>query len=320
MGHHGKLRPHASACRSTPTKRTWVERGRQPRRIAVVFDVLGDLLRDADRRNGRDRRRASPVAPAFDMQPRFSPDGKWIAFTSDRDGLWNIWVMKPDGTGCAPGDARRSAGSSTAPRGRQTASTSTRAATSSRNARTALVRSGCTTLSGRRRTPGHREEWLAEGRWGARGVAGWPLPLLQQRRHTRTDLPVRQGPLRDHLRHHPARSREWTRTHRSRAARRIDHAARLAGRAFARLHPPGALEDRPLRTRSRLRCGAAGVGWSRSRHAGSLGDAGRLPAVRVDARRPGARHLGAGPHLARGCHERPAHADSVPRARGADAD
>ena len=26
------------------------------------------------------------------MQPRFSPDGARIAFTSDRDGLWNIWT------------------------------------------------------------------------------------------------------------------------------------------------------------------------------------------------------------------------------------
>ncbi|HXG57260.1 MAG TPA: amidohydrolase family protein, partial [Vicinamibacterales bacterium] len=33
----------------------------------------------------------------FDMQPRFSPDGKRIAFSSDRDGLWNIWTMDPDG-------------------------------------------------------------------------------------------------------------------------------------------------------------------------------------------------------------------------------
>jgi imidazolonepropionase-like amidohydrolase/Tol biopolymer transport system component len=31
------------------------------------------------------------------MQPRFSPDGKRIAFASDRDGLWNIWTMDPDG-------------------------------------------------------------------------------------------------------------------------------------------------------------------------------------------------------------------------------
>jgi imidazolonepropionase-like amidohydrolase/Tol biopolymer transport system component len=32
------------------------------------------------------------------MQPRFSPDGRRIAFSSDRTGLWNIWVMSVDGS------------------------------------------------------------------------------------------------------------------------------------------------------------------------------------------------------------------------------
>ena len=36
---------------------------------------------------------------AFDSQPKFSPDGKWIAFISDREGSENIWVMHPDGSG-----------------------------------------------------------------------------------------------------------------------------------------------------------------------------------------------------------------------------
>ncbi len=29
----------------------------------------------------------------------YSPDGKWVAFASDRSGAWAIWVAKPDGTG-----------------------------------------------------------------------------------------------------------------------------------------------------------------------------------------------------------------------------
>ena len=36
---------------------------------------------------------------AFDSQPKFSPDGKWIAFISDREGSENIWVMHADGSG-----------------------------------------------------------------------------------------------------------------------------------------------------------------------------------------------------------------------------
>jgi len=35
----------------------------------------------------------------FDSQPKFSPDGQWIAFISDREGSENIWIIHPDGTG-----------------------------------------------------------------------------------------------------------------------------------------------------------------------------------------------------------------------------
>jgi hypothetical protein len=51
-------------------------------------------LRDPDR--GR-RGQAAHLGPAWDMQPRFSPDGGRIAFTSDRGGGDNVWVMDRDG-------------------------------------------------------------------------------------------------------------------------------------------------------------------------------------------------------------------------------
>ena len=77
----------------------------------VVFDLLGDLYVDADRRiDGGGAGDALTSGPAFDMQPRFSPDGKRIAFTSDRGGLFNIWVMDADGSNPTAVSRRRSGG------------------------------------------------------------------------------------------------------------------------------------------------------------------------------------------------------------------
>ena len=70
------------------------ERGRQPRRHArSCFDLLGDIYTMPIGGSGPSAATRITSGPAFDMQPRFSPDGKRIAFASDRDGLWNIWTM-----------------------------------------------------------------------------------------------------------------------------------------------------------------------------------------------------------------------------------
>ena len=37
--------------------------------------------------------------PAKDIVPKWSPDGKWIAFFSDRDGAYDLYIMKSDGSG-----------------------------------------------------------------------------------------------------------------------------------------------------------------------------------------------------------------------------
>jgi imidazolonepropionase-like amidohydrolase/Tol biopolymer transport system component len=76
---------------------TWMNLDVSPDGKRIVFDLLGDIyvMPIEGSRTAPATRVTS--GPAFDMQPRFSPDGRRIAFSSDRDGLWNIWTMAPDG-------------------------------------------------------------------------------------------------------------------------------------------------------------------------------------------------------------------------------
>ena len=69
---------------------TWLSLDVSPDGRKIVFDMLGDLyLLDID--GGQAASLTSGME--WDMQPVFSPDGKKIAFTSDRGGGDNIWLM-----------------------------------------------------------------------------------------------------------------------------------------------------------------------------------------------------------------------------------
>jgi imidazolonepropionase-like amidohydrolase/Tol biopolymer transport system component len=61
----------------------------------IAFDLLGDIY-TMPIAGGTPSRIAAGLA--YEQQPRFSPDGKRIAFTSDRGGGDNIWVMNVDGS------------------------------------------------------------------------------------------------------------------------------------------------------------------------------------------------------------------------------
>ena len=73
---------------------TWMSVDVSPDGKTLVFDLLGDIFAMPA---GGGAATALTTGPAWDSQPRFSPDGKTIAFTSDRGGIENIWLMGADG-------------------------------------------------------------------------------------------------------------------------------------------------------------------------------------------------------------------------------
>ncbi len=73
---------------------TWMSLDLSPDGRTMVFDILGDLY-TMPVSGGEATQLTSGLA--FDTQPVFSPDGRWIAFVSDRSGADNLWVVRADG-------------------------------------------------------------------------------------------------------------------------------------------------------------------------------------------------------------------------------
>ncbi|MEQ8218541.1 MAG: amidohydrolase family protein [Arenibacter sp.] len=79
----------------TTNEGSWISLDVSPDGSQIVFDMLGDIY-------------TMPISGgtatlvrgghAFEVQPRYSPDGKHISFTSDAGGGDNIWVMNTDGS------------------------------------------------------------------------------------------------------------------------------------------------------------------------------------------------------------------------------
>ncbi len=78
----------------TTTTGTWISLDVSPDGQTIVFDLLGDLY-TLPITGGTATRLTSGLA--YDAQPRFSPDGKQIAFISDRSGGDNVWLITVDG-------------------------------------------------------------------------------------------------------------------------------------------------------------------------------------------------------------------------------
>ena len=80
----------------TTDEGTWLSLDVSPDGKTIVFELLGDIYTLPIEGGAA---KLIDGGMAFDSQPKFSPDGKWIAFISDREGSENVWAMHADGSG-----------------------------------------------------------------------------------------------------------------------------------------------------------------------------------------------------------------------------
>src|SRR5690606_29432519 len=74
---------------------TWMNLDVSPDGSQIVFDLLGDIY-IMPISGGKATALRSGMA--YEVQPRFSPDGSRIAFTSDAGGGDNVWIMDANGS------------------------------------------------------------------------------------------------------------------------------------------------------------------------------------------------------------------------------
>lgn len=74
---------------------TWMNLDVSPDGKEIVFDLLGDIY-SMPIAGGKAKVLRTGIP--FEIQPRFSPDGKKISFTSDAGGGDNVWIMNRDGS------------------------------------------------------------------------------------------------------------------------------------------------------------------------------------------------------------------------------
>ncbi len=91
----------ALACSAVPAAAQGTRLLRQPTVSAgqIAFSYGGDLWIVA--RTGGEARRLTST-PAVESSPQLSPDGRWLAFTSNRGGNNDVYVVSVEG-----GDPRR---------------------------------------------------------------------------------------------------------------------------------------------------------------------------------------------------------------------
>ena len=81
----------------TTTEGTWTSVDVSPDGSWIVFDLLGHVYR-MDAQGGTAEPLTGNSGIALNYQPRISPDGRTVAFISDRGGQDNLWIMNADGS------------------------------------------------------------------------------------------------------------------------------------------------------------------------------------------------------------------------------
>ncbi len=74
---------------------TWMNLDVSPDGQTIAFDLLGDIYTIPI---SGGTAKAIRTGLAYEVQPRFSPDGKQLSFTSDAGGGDNVWIMNTDGS------------------------------------------------------------------------------------------------------------------------------------------------------------------------------------------------------------------------------
>ena len=78
----------------TTDEGTWMSLDVSSDGRTIAFDLLGDIY-TLPIEGGTAKRILGGMS--FDSQPKFSPDGKSVAFLSDRSGVENLWIADADG-------------------------------------------------------------------------------------------------------------------------------------------------------------------------------------------------------------------------------
>ena len=299
MGRQRRVRPDVKVAFDT-SEGTWMSVDVSPDGARIVFDLLGDIyvmpIGGIDGGAPATRSRAGRPGTCSRASARTASA---IAFTSDRGGLRNIWVMDADGSEPAAGVAKEKCwvvnSPAWAPDGEFIfAPQALRVDAVARRRRDVDV-----PPQRRRRRAGHREGRATRRTWASRRSR----PTAATSTSARTSRRARRSSTTRTRTPGSTRSSASTwrpgreRTDRRRRRRR-DHAARLARRQVAGVHPARRHRQPAVRPQPRDRRRAADLRRARQGQQETWAIHGVYPQYAWTPDSQGARRLGRGQDLA----------------------